>query len=103
MEALPKATRGKALERLKTQESTGPAGGLTHRLLVTNSQGEQGPEDEGLTERVFGRAEARRNGMRATAVERRYGSLGGRSSEGKNPKGVTGMKQGRAVRWRAKR
>ena len=55
MEALPKATRGKALERLKTQESTGPAGGLTHRLLVANSQGEQGPEDEGLAERVFGR------------------------------------------------
>jgi hypothetical protein len=103
VEALPKATRGEALERLKTQESTGPAGGLNRRLLVANSQGEQGPEDEGLAERAFGRVEARRNGMRATAVERRNGSLGGGSSEGQNPKGVTGMKQGRTVRWRAKR
>jgi hypothetical protein len=59
VEALPKATRGEALERLKTQESTGPAGGLNRRLLVANSQGEQGPEDAGLTERAFGRVEAR--------------------------------------------
>jgi hypothetical protein len=92
VEALPKATRGEALERLKTQESTGPAGGLNRHLLVANSQGEQGPEDEDLDERVFGRGRRGQNGMRATAVERRNGSLGGKSSEGKNPKGVTGMK-----------
>jgi hypothetical protein len=41
--------------------------------------------------------------MRATAAERRYGSSRGESSEGRNPKGATGMKQGREVQRGAKR
>ena len=102
MEALPKAMRGEALKRLKTQESTGPAGGLNHRLLAANFQGEQGPEDASLASVSSDTGEGI-NGRRASTVERRHGSLEGKSSEGKNPKGVTGMKQGRTVRWRAKR
>jgi hypothetical protein len=41
--------RGETLERLKTQESTGPSGGLKNRLEATNFQGEKDPEDESFS------------------------------------------------------
>jgi hypothetical protein len=43
------------------------------------------------------------NGRRGADAERRYGFVGGKSSEGRNPKSVTDMKQGRTVREGANR
>jgi hypothetical protein len=53
VEAPAPGDAGKALERLKTQESIGPPSGLNRYLEATDSRGEKGPEDEPISLEVL--------------------------------------------------
>jgi hypothetical protein len=107
----PRETVGASpgLPEVGTEKCSDAAGGRTRQ----DAPGRNSPEHVWMRAAGFGPFRVARSGrvvprvkgnsMRAMAAERRYGSSRGESSEGKNPKDVTGMKQGRTVRRGAKR